>query len=76
VLLVREENGQRNFVRLNLNSSKIFESPYYYLKQNDVVYIEPNDAKIAASDQRNTRNITIGLSVATLIVLIFSQLRR
>ena len=76
VLLVREENGQRNFVRLNLNSSKIFESPYYYLKQNDVVYIEPNDAKISASDQRNTRNITIGLSVATLIVLIFSQLRK
>ncbi|MEP7318535.1 MAG: polysaccharide biosynthesis/export family protein [Panacibacter sp.] len=75
VLLVREEGGRRNFVRLNLNSSTIFESPYYYLKQNDVVYVEPNDAKVAGSDPRTTRNITIALSVATLVVLIFSQLR-
>ncbi|HEY6978366.1 MAG TPA: polysaccharide biosynthesis/export family protein, partial [Chitinophagaceae bacterium] len=38
VLLIREENAQRKFIRLNLNSSNIFESPYYYLKQNDIIY--------------------------------------
>ena len=47
VLLVREEDGKRNFIRLNLNSSNIFQSPYYYLKQNDIVYVEPNKSKSA-----------------------------
>ncbi len=41
VLIVRENEGTREFARLNLNSKNVFMSPYYYLKQNDIVYIEP-----------------------------------
>ena len=42
VLVVREENKQRIEYRLDLTSKNIFNSPAYYLKQNDVVYVEPN----------------------------------
>src|SRR5206468_11534527 len=58
VLLIREEDGKRNFVRLNLNSSNLFQSPYYYLKQNDILYVEPNKAKATASDITQLRRIT------------------
>ena len=49
VLLIREENGERILVRLDMSSSEIFYSPYYYLKSGDVVYVEHNKAKVAAS---------------------------
>jgi polysaccharide biosynthesis/export protein len=45
VLVIREENGQRDFARVNLLSKDLFLSPYYYLKTNDVVYVEPVRAK-------------------------------
>ncbi len=45
VLIVRESKGQREFTRLNLNSRDIFTSPYYYLKQNDIVYVEASRVK-------------------------------
>lgn len=41
VLVVREVNGQRDFARVNLLSKDLFNSPYYYLKTNDVIYVEP-----------------------------------
>lgn len=40
ILIVRETDGVREFARLNLNSTNVFSSPYYYLKQNDIVYVE------------------------------------
>lgn len=43
VLVMREENGEVKYQRLDLTSSDIVNSPYYYLKQNDVVYIEPGE---------------------------------
>jgi len=44
ILVVRESNGTRNFGRINLLSKDIFNSPYYYLNTNDVVYVEPTPA--------------------------------
>lgn len=41
VLIIRETEGKREFARLNLNSRSMFSSPYYYLKQNDIIYVEP-----------------------------------
>ena len=41
IWLIREDSGQRHFVKLNLNSKKIFESPYYFMRNNDLVYIKP-----------------------------------
>lgn len=45
VLLIREENGVRTFHRIDLTQPDIFTSPYYYVKRNDVIYVEPNEAR-------------------------------
>lgn len=70
VALIREENGNRIVKRLDLNSGNVLASPYYYLKPNDIIYVEPNKAKVSAAS--NTRNwlpaILSGLSVTAVIV--------
>lgn len=42
ILIIRETNGVREFGHIDLNSRNLFNSPYYYLKQNDIVYVEPS----------------------------------
>ncbi|HTJ12462.1 MAG TPA: polysaccharide biosynthesis/export family protein [Dinghuibacter sp.] len=71
VLVVREIDGRREFARLSLSSSDIFLSPYYFLKQNDIIYVEPTKPKIAASDDRLIRDISIasGLLAITLTAI-------
>lgn len=61
VLIIREENGQRTFAHLNLNSSDILTSPYYYLQQNDYIYVEPNEIRQANSryNQDNAYKLTV-----------------
>jgi len=49
VLVIREEPGKKVIKRLNLNSSDLFTSPYYYLRSNDIVYVEPNKTKVMSS---------------------------
>lgn len=66
ILLIREENGKRIHVRLNLNDARITESPYYYLKQNDIIYVEPN--KIRISNTKYNQDNGFKLSVISTIV--------
>lgn len=71
VLLIRETADEKHFVRLNLNSSKLFESPYYYLRQNDVLYVEPNKAKVASNNAARTQTLTLlGSAMSVLIILL------
>ena len=65
VMVIREENGQRHVEVLNLKSKDIFNSPYFYLKQNDVVYIEPVSAK-AKSVSTFTTYFPVITSLASL----------
>jgi polysaccharide export outer membrane protein len=76
VLLIREQEGRKTLTRLNLNSSDLFQSPYYYLQQNDIVYVEPNKAKVDASDLTTARNVSIIASLAGLATIIITQLIR
>lgn len=46
VLVIRTENGKSTYHRINLTDGSIYASPYFYLQQNDVVYVEPNAIKI------------------------------
>lgn len=48
VLVIREVNGKREFGRLDLLSKSIFKSPYFYIKTNDVIYVEPETTKFVA----------------------------
>lgn len=67
VILIREEeNGDRTYHRLNLNDAEIFSSPYFYVKQNDVIYVVPNDIK-RENSKYNTNN-AYKLSVLSTIV--------
>lgn len=74
VTLIRENGGKKEFARLNLNSKEIFNSPYYYLKQNDVLYVEPNKGKAATLNQARTQTIAITGTVLTVLVTIISRL--
>lgn len=74
ILHIREQNGQRIYTRVNLQTGEVFASPVYYLQQNDIIYVEPNRAKIAAVADPATRAITYTtgvLSVITLLIALF-----
>lgn len=75
VLIVRDNNGKKEFARLNLNSSEIFSSPFYYLKQNDVIYVEPNKRKVSASNSAQIQTIGVIASVISVIVLAVSSFK-
>ena len=71
ILVVREQDGRRSFQRLNLQNDDVFTSDYYYLKQNDMIYVEPIRARTATVSDPAQRFITYlapVLSVATLII--------
>ena len=71
VLVVREQDGQRSFKRLNFQNDDVFSSDYYYLKQNDVIYVNPIRARTATVSDPAQRFVTYlapVLSVATLII--------
>lgn len=72
VLIIREENGQRTYTRLNLTRRDVFTSPYYYLHPNDVVYVEPNKFRVASTD-RFYQIVPIVLSVLSIVVFFVAQ---
>ena len=69
-MLIREENGQKKFVRFNLNSSDVFKSPYYYLRSGDIVVVQPNiaRARTATVDPNRDRFISYGITAIGLLV--------
>ena len=71
VVVVREMEGQRSYYRLDLTRADIFASPAFYLRQNDMIYIEPLPVKVAATPDLISRIISYagaGLSLVTLIL--------
>jgi len=75
IMVIREENNNKIIKRLNLNTSEIFESPYYYLRSNDIVYVEPNKAKVSGSSQ-TTQLLPIILSGLSLAAIILDRVIR
>lgn len=76
VLVIREQNGKREFARLDITKPEVMASPYFYLQQNDIVYVEQNKKKANANDQITTRNISIALAVASTFAIIYSVFRK
>ena len=72
VLIVREEEGRKNFARVDLTQRDLFRSPYYYLHPNDVVYVEPNKAKVANADRFYLIAPTI-LSTLSFIAILLTR---
>jgi polysaccharide export outer membrane protein len=75
VLVIRDEGGKKVTHRLNLNSTELFSSPYYYLQTNDVVYVEPNKAKVASTGRANVW-LPIVFSALSLGVIVVDRLTR
>lgn len=72
VLVIREEAGQKVVKRINLNTSEIFNSPYYYLRSNDIVYVEPTKARIAGAS-RSLQVLPIVLSALSFLAIIVDR---
>lgn len=67
LIVIREnEDGTHTYQRLNLHDTTIFSSPYYYLKQNDIVYVEPNNIK--QDNSKYNQNNSFKLSTISTIV--------
>lgn len=69
ILIMREADGKKTFERIDITQADFMNSDYYYLKQNDVVYVEPNGAKIQ-SYARNP-NISLYFSAASFLITLF-----
>jgi len=72
VLVTREINGKLEIARLNLRSADICTSPFYYLQQNDVVYVSPNKVRAVASTNASLwlGVVSTALSAATVIITV------
>lgn len=74
VTLIREVDGNKTMHRLDLTKQETLNSPYYYLAQNDVIYVEPNKSQINNSKLGANTNIII--SIAGLLITVISVLTR
>jgi len=74
VLVLRENNGIKEEHRIDLTKRESLNSPVYFLKQNDVVYVEPNGARVQSS--KYTQNTSIFVSIAGLIITIVAVVVR
>jgi polysaccharide biosynthesis/export protein len=75
VMVIREEEGKKVVKRINLNSTDLFTSPYYYLKSNDIVYVEPDKTKVATASQAR-QWLPLIFSGLTVIVVAIDRLVR
>lgn len=74
VTVIREINGVKQRYNVDLTSSETLNSPVYYLVQNDIIYVEPNSAQVAAA--KFTPNYSLWISMAGVIISVISVLTR
>lgn len=67
VMVIRTENGIRRSYSVNLQSKSLFDSPVFYLKQQDVVYIKPRGSGLNSSGQTVMTFVNTGLSLVTIV---------
>ena len=72
IAVIREKDGKRLILYHDLRSSDIFQSPCYYLQQNDIVYVEPNKAKTGQSRINSNNSVGVWLSAVSVLASITS----
>jgi len=77
VLVTREVNGKIEIARLNMRSADLYTSPYYFLQQNDVVYVSPNKVRAVSSANASLwfSLISTLASTATVIVTVVNAIK-
>ena len=75
VLIIREVDGKKKFANVDLTSIKTVNSPVYYLQQNDVIYVEPNKARIRSSSYNQNNNVLIAAigTLATIVAIFLAN---
>ncbi len=76
IRIIREQNGKREIGVIDLRQPDIFNSPFYQLEQNDIVYIDLTKNKAAANDAVVVRNIGLATSIISTIAIIVTVLKR
>ncbi|MDR0536673.1 MAG: polysaccharide biosynthesis/export family protein [Tannerellaceae bacterium] len=74
VAVIREENGKRTILFHDLRSADLFLSPFYFLQQNDIVYVEPNSARAGQSAINQNNSIGVWLSAVSVLVSVVSMI--
>ena len=76
VMVIRDFDGTKVYTRIDLTKKEAMSSPVYYLTQNDVVYVEPNQSAITASslDNRATIAISIASTLITATIILITRL--
>jgi polysaccharide export outer membrane protein len=74
VKVIREVNGTREFGTINLSSKDMFDSPYYYLMQDDIILVEPSKTKPRQEDQVKWQKITAALALVTSLVFLYDRI--
>ena len=75
VVILREVDGAVEHGKIDLSSKNLFESPYYFLRQNDVVLVNPNKNKARLSDQVFNQRLGIAFSIINTIALLYNVFR-
>jgi polysaccharide export outer membrane protein len=75
VLVIRDVDGKKTQTRVDMTSTKLLSSPVYYLMQNDVIYVEPNRARVNSSAITAT-NAGVFISVVSLVISTITLLSR
>ncbi|WP_299554735.1 polysaccharide biosynthesis/export family protein [Seonamhaeicola sp.] len=74
VTVIRDFNGTKTYTRIDLTSKEVFNSPVYYLTQNDIVYVHPNSGAISAASGDSRIGLISSLaSIAVSLALIFTR---
>ncbi len=76
ILLVRESNGVRSLIRINLQSAAFFQSEYYFLKQNDLIYVKPLRAKAGAVQDQSSKAVPILSAAATVAAVLIALFKK
>ncbi len=71
ILVIREVNGVRSIGRVDMTTADVFSNPFYYLKQNDIVYVEPTLKKVKSAGWITSPMglVSIGTTIFSLIIL-------
>lgn len=73
LLIIREEGEERTFARINMLTAEVFSSPFYYLQQNDIVYVEPDPFAVKQENRENVRSqLTIVTAITAFVTLVLT----
>ena len=74
ILIIREIDGVKSYNRVDITKADFINSPFYYLAQNDVVYVEPNSSRVNASKVGPNTGVIISISslLITLVTVIYT----